>query len=643
MIDMPYYEIAVGKNQATLPFLLTYSSEELLDQGQIVTVPLRRQLALGIVINESSSYIEKQKIKNITGAFPYKLPEESIELLKWLQVFYPFSVGATTLHFLPSPLNRDYQISDQPNTLDTAIELNDSQLSVVKNVTNSLAKTILLHGETGSGKTRIYLTLAKETLENHKSALLLVPEIGLSSQLWEEARKIFGDKAVFYHSDLTNKEKWQVWSRVQKGENLLIIGPRSCLFLPFHYLGTVIIDEAHESAYKQQQNPRYDARIVAAKLASIYNCKLLLGSATPRLQEIYAIERSGEVLSLKGAATAKTTRREINIVDTTDTNNFTKSRILSNSLVHAIKEALAAGKQSLILLNKRGTARFIQCSNCKWVAACSKCSSALTYHHDSYSTVCHICEKKQPVPVLCPECGSHDLTFKSPGTKAVTEEVLTLFPTARVRRFDSDNKKADKLASHMSDIISGKVDILIGTQLIAKGLDVPNLSVVGILSAESSLLFPDFSSEERSYHMLHQVIGRVARGHIDGKVIIQTSQVDNPVISFAIKGSWDEFISREKKIRQQFLYPPYVHMGRVWLKRKSTASAESAIQKLRSSLENCPGISVSAAHPSFHEKENDYFAWQIILRSKKRSGLLSALHALPAGDWQYDIDIDTLL
>jgi primosomal protein N' (replication factor Y) len=322
---------------------------------------------------------------------------------------------------------------------------------------------------------------------------------------------------------------------------------------------------------------------------------------------------------------------------------FTRQPHISDMLIDSIQQSLNKQEQSLVFLNRRGTARVILCQQCGWQAMCPHCDLPLTYHGDLHNVRCHTCGYTTSAPTSCPECSSANIILKSIGTKAIVDELTSIFPSARIQRFDTDNAKDERLESHYDSIRDGNVDIIVGTQLIAKGLDLPKLSTVGVVVADTSLYLPDYSSSERSYQLLRQVIGRVGRGHRSGSIIIQTYDPANPVIRAAASGSWDAFYKNELTERQAFTFPPYCYTLKISCRRATTKGAMTAAAKATDALRHSGlRISVDGPMPAFHEKAAGKYQWQAIIKSKDRGELIKAIHLLPA-NWSFDIDPNNLL
>jgi primosomal protein N' (replication factor Y) len=425
----------------------------------------------------------------------------------------------------------------------------------------------------------------------------------------------------------------------------VVVGARSALFAPLANIGLIVVDEAHETAYKQDQAPYYHASAEAAKLAALHTATLVLGSATPLVGD-YAIATAKQRPIIRMTQTATQTvaaAKTTTIVDLRDRANFTRSSYLSNQLLAAVQATLGKQEQSLLFLNRRGTARVVLCQQCGWQALCPHCDLPLVYHGDQHLMRCHSCEYKAASPTSCPVCRSTAIIFRSIGTKAVAEEIQRLFPEARVQRFDTDNKKHERIEQHYDAVRGGGVDILVGTQTLAKGLDLPSLGLVGVIIADTSLYFPDFSAQERTYQLLSQVLGRVGRGHRSSQAVIQTYAPESNLLQAVITKDWDSFYNTELAERKQFLFPPYCYLLKLTCQRASSAAAQRAAEALVKKLQQeMPMLAVEGPTPSFHEKVQNHFVWQVIVKAKRRAQLLEVIAGLPSG-WLHDIDPMNLL
>jgi primosomal protein N' (replication factor Y) (superfamily II helicase) len=490
------------------------------------------------------------------------------------------------------------------------------------------------------------LELAKKQFASGKSVLILTPEISLTPQLVKEFEAVFGSQTLVLHSNLTEAERRESWLNILNAkDSVVVIGPRSALFAPFKDLGLVVIDESHEGAYKQEQAPHYQATRVAAKLAELHKAQFVMGSATPSVSDYFIAQAKNMPILRMNSPAVKSASHQVktSVIAANNKTQFNRNHYLSDKLLKAIEARLSRGEQSLMFLNRRGTARLVLCQNCSWQALCPNCDLPLTYHGDGFVMRCHTCGYKASAPTKCPVCASTDIIYKSMGTKAVVEALQKLFPNARIQRFDSDSKKAERLEQHYKAIKAGDIDILVGTQILVKGLDLPKLSLVGVISADHSLSFPDYTAEERAFQQLSQILGRVGRGHIEGEAIIQTFRPDSLAIGAAIGKSWDIFYESQIKERQKFMFPPFCYLLKLTCTRKSINSARSAAVKLHQDLNKLPlKMQVIGPTPSFYEKSAKGFTWQLVIKSKNRSELLEVIKNLPSG-WSFDIDPEDLL
>ncbi len=643
---MQFVEVFVASPSYHGQDTLTYSATMPVRVGDIVSVPLQRKTALGLVARVSSkkpSFATKAIISS--NSLP-EIPPVLLSLLTWLREYYPAPLGILTQLLLPKAMPaRPLEVRPLPKPYTTPTPpLTKDQRTAIANIQGPGLH--ILHGETGTGKTRVYIELAKKALSEGKSSIILTPEIGLTSQLSAHFTAVFGARVIVVHSKLTDATRARLWQyTLEQPEPLIIIGPRSALFYPLKHVGLIIIDEAHETAYKQDQAPYYHTTPVAGKLASLHNAPLVLGSATPLVSDYFiATAKNRPILRMTQTATGDSTPNvATKIVDLRDRKHFNKSQYISDELIVAIKNTLQKNEQSLLFLNRRGTARVVFCEQCGWQAECPHCDLPLIYHGDAHRMRCHSCNFSASAVTSCPECRHTSIVFKVIGTKAIVEEATRLFPEARIMRFDTDNKKTERIEEHYDALASGNVDILIGTQTIAKGLDLPRLGLVGVLVADTGLYFPDFSAKERTFQLLVQVLGRVGRGHRDGQVVVQTYTPDSPLLQAALNKKWSEFYNAELTERRTFTFPPFCYLLKLTCKRASSSAAARAANDLANELRSRGDpIRIEGPAPSFHEKSQGKFAWQIIVKTKERTRLTQIVQALPSG-WSYDIDPMNLL
>lgn len=656
---MYYYFVWVRSNRYHGSEPLTYSSDVRLPTGSVVQIELQKEVILGLVTGPTSK--PRFATKPITSVLDLPpIPAHLIKLCSWLKEYYPAPIGIITQQLLPAKLSGK-QLGGA--TLDLSVEgrfvpevdlfkvaldklpaLTEQQAAALDAMTDR--DTYLVHGTTGSGKTRLYIELAAKTVASGKSAIILTPEISLTSQLAGTFRAIFSERVIVMHSQQAPAERQKAWLDCLRATGpVIVIGPRSALFSPVEKLGLIVLDEAHEVAYKQEQAPQYQTGRVASYLAGLTRATLVLGSATPAVSDYYlAQQKQKPIIKLDELAQAGLYKdSKVTIVDRKDYSLFSRSPFLSLELIKAVELALARGEQTLLYLNRRGTARLIMCEKCGWQATCPHCDVPLTYHGDKHELRCHSCNYQGKVPGACPDCGHPSVIFKTAGTKAIVEEVERLFPNARVARFDTDNARAERFEQHYDNIREGKVDILVGTQLLAKGLDLPKLSTLGVLLADTSLYMPDFSAQERTFQLISQVLGRVGRGHVLGRAVIQTYHPEHPVLLNAISGNYEGFLERELADRKQFMFPPFCYLLKLTARRESVKSAEAAADKLKHAIQASGySVRVEGPAPCFYERFQNKYQWQLVVKARERSELTRVIADLPA-NWSYDIDPMDLL
>lgn len=642
---MYYFEAAIADTH-TGKKVFTYNSNFKLAIGSIIKVPFGKKQVWAIVI-ATVKQTPTFKTKKVDDKPFIKLPLASVKLLIWMLDYYPEDNGLITKLFLPSKITGT--VSDlakipmqigQGNKLPKAT---NEQAKVLKKVKSTNNKRVLLHGDTGTGKTRVFIEIAKKILKNGQSVLILTPEIGLTPQLINDLKKYLACPIVLTHSALTNSKRLLAWYyTLNNAKPTIYVGPRSALFLPFINLGLIVIDEAHDDSYKQLQSPKYQSLNVAGQLANLHNCLLIHSTATPNIEE-YEVAKARQFLILTMRKTAAGNQTSsTHVIDLKNREHFTKNPYLANELIDAINKALKKNEQIMLFLNRRGSARVIQCSQCAWKAMCPKCNLPLIYHHDTHVVRCHSCNYKDKSPSKCPKCGSLNIIYKVLGTKSLVEQVKKLFPKARIKRFDADSPTAEHYHKQIETIKQGDVDIIIGTQLITKGIDLPKLSVVGVINADTGLNLPDYRAEEVTFQQLYQVTGRAARGHIKSQLFIQTSAPDHPIMTAIKKRSWLDFYNYEFPKRRAFAYPPQTFLAILKITQKSSSLARTKSQVLFKQLNKYSNVKLLGPSPSFYEKTARGYTWQIILKAKKRSQLVEITKQLPSG-WIANIDPSSLL
>jgi primosomal protein N' (replication factor Y) len=525
----------------------------------------------------------------------------------------------------------------------TVYDLTEEQQAAVLQISESEKITHILHGVTGSGKTRVYQELARKALAENKSVLVLVPEISLTPQLAAEFEQLH-EHVLVLHSGLTEAKRHTNWQMLKDSTHpWVIVGPRSSLFSPLQDLGLIIVDECHEPSYNQDSQPKYSALRVARKLAELSgNAKLVLGSATPLISDYFvATATNTPIVNLTTPTNKRNTRVEV--VDMRERDIFGTHPLFSKRLLDAMNNSITQSEQILLFHNRRGTARMSLCSNCGWVAECPNCHLPLRLHHDRGELRCHTCGHNESLPQLCPECKSTDIDFKGYGSKRIESEIRKLFPNAEVARFDGDTPAEEQLHNRYQDLYDNKIQIIIGTQGIAKGLDLPNLNTVGIVQADSELFIPDYSSAERSFQLTTQVIGRAGRSGQASSVIIQTLNPDHPAIIHAKNQDYESFYNHEIEERTAEHMPPLTYLLQLTVGYASIKSAEDAARKLKESLKKThKDIHVRGPSPAFHEHRGSLYYQQLIVSCAKRSTLVAIANKLPQR-WQFTLDPINLL
>lgn len=625
----------------------TYHSQPQLQLGTIVVVSVGKKKLTGVIIATAKkpSFTTKP-IEQILVEKP--LPTSLISLAGWMSDYYATHMALVLQTFLPSGLTKSRRETKRETTVATRdrtnIVLNKEQVAAVAAITEHSGGTLLLHGVPGSGKTQVYIESAKSELVQGRSSIVLVPEIALTPQLVAEFTNHF-PHVVVTHSHMTEAERHKAWLQVlHANQPLIVIGPRSALFMPLPNLGLIVIDEAHEPSYKQDQSPRYSALRTASVLAKLHGrTKVVLGSATPSVSDYYIAERTASpIIKLTKPAVA-TERPSVELIDLRRKELFREHRFLSDALLARIRESLQSGQQALLFHNRRGTAPTTLCSNCGWSALCEACFVPMTLHADKHQLLCHICGRNHRVPPSCPECGNPSIVFRGIGTKLIEDEIQKTFPKATIARFDADNAADQTLDRRYQEIYDGHIDILIGTQILAKGLDVPRLSVVGVLQADNGLHLPDYQAEERVFQLLYQVAGRVGRGRHESHVVVQTFLPEHTTIAKALERDYDGFYQGQLKERQRGVFPPFTYLLKLTTSYKTETGAIRAARAMANKLRTAyPHLLIQGPTPAFYERLHGNYRWRLLIKSKKRSELAAIAATIPVG-WQVDLDAANLL
>lgn len=534
-----------------------------------------------------------------------------------------------------------YRINDN-NEIEDLVKLNPYQIDAYNQINNSHKDVILLNGVTGSGKTEIYMHLIKDALDNKKSAILLVPEISLTPQIIARFKKHFNNIAVL-HSGLSQGEKYDEYRKILNKEVNIVIGARSAIFAPLNDLGIIIIDEEHSQTYKQDHNPRYNAIDVAILRGKTHNCKVILGSATPMVED-YARAKKGyyELVKLDKRAN-NASMPIVNIVDMT---KETKkgNKIFSEELLLSIEDRLNKQEQIMLLLNKRGYSSYLMCTSCGEVKKCPNCDITLTYHKTSNMNRCHYCGYADNNKEVCSKCNTK-LVNMGLGTEKVEEEIMKLFPTARVLRMDIDT--TNNKGSHQKIIdkfMNHEADILVGTQMISKGLDFPLVTLVGVINADTILNLPDFRSSERTYDLISQVSGRAGRSNLKGKVVIQTYNEDNYAIKLVSSNNYEDFYNEEILIRKKIYYPPYSFIALVKVGGKDFNETLKEANKIGNYLrKNVDKEIILGPSVASLSRINNIYYFEIIIKYRDKDNIIKLLNDvkdLTIGSSKFNVQFD---
>ncbi len=567
------------------------------------------------------------KIKDILSISPnFLIPQSYLLVVDWISKYYFCSLGEALNLFMPPEMkNPRKQILETRSQKLKIKKLNTEQEKIFKKLRTNLGKKdkkpALIHGVTGSGKTEVYIHLAKETIKAGKQVIVLVPEIILTPQTVERFEEAFGNQITLIHSKISKSEKYHCYQNFSKGEKKIIVGPRSALLVPSENIGLIIIDEEQEDAYKQDKNPRYNTIDLAEQIAKELNALLVLGTATPRA-ETYCKAKTGiyDLYELKNRHN-QLLLPPAEVVDLKEEIKKKNYSPLSEKMIADIENTLKKKKQVLLFINRRGTSTFVSCRECGFVENCPNCDIPLIHHvsnRDS-SLRCHHCDYKKAVPTACPECKSVKIKFFGSGVEKVEHEINELFPRARVKRVDSETiKSKSDHKKFYSDFKNHKIDIAIGTQMIAKGFDIPGVDMVGIVSADVGLHMPHFRAGEKTFRILTQVSGRSGRTHDVGKTIIQTYWPESDAIKTASKHDYGLFYNEEIKHRAELDYPPFSKIIRVVSENRSSTKAKNEIQKVAEDLKKAD-IEFIGPGLCFFQRLRNKWRFHIIIKLKTKS------------------------
>ncbi|MDP3702770.1 MAG: primosomal protein N' [Candidatus Omnitrophota bacterium] len=588
--------------ERTFHYLIPSTLRDAVVPGVRVKAPFGPKERQGFVVRvlPKSPLKELKSIRRTVDPRPV-IAGERWELAAWLSSTYYCSLGEALAAMVPTALRltaQPHAPAPDAHSEPAHLELSAAQRRAFELIASALkspqSKTLVLHGVTGSGKTELYLQAIDLVLRQGRGAICLVPEISLTLQTIDRFRERFGDQVALWHSRLTATQRAQAWVRLERGEARIVVGARSAVFAPVTHLGLVILDEEHESTYKQEDTPRYHAREVAAARATLTGATVLLGSATPSVESYYAAAKgSGRLVTLPERVAGRSLPK-VEIIDMREElSRRHRMAPLSDRLQRLIQEAVDQEEQVMLLLNRRGFSRIVQCPTCGTVVRCSRCSVPLIFHAARGELICHYCNFHQPPAELCGQCRKGYLRFRGTGTERVESELHRLFPTQSIARMDADTTKRRESHRELYEAFKARqVIMLVGTQMIAKGLDFPEVTLVGVVSADTALNLPDFRAGERTFDLLTQVAGRAGRGARPGRVLIQTYYPTHYAIEAAQHHDYQRFYAEEIRMRRRLALPPFCHLIELTLHASSRPRADDAAQALAA------GLKRAAARPA---------------------------------------------
>jgi len=525
----------------------------------------------------------------------------------------------------------DPSLKDVPIPEKLTTEQQEALEPIEQAIEEKRPETFLLHGVTGSGKTEVYLRAIEKVLASGQEAIVLVPEISLTPQMTARFKARFGHLVAVMHSALSQGEKYDEWRKIDRGEVKVVVGARSAIFAPFKNIGIIILDEEHESTYKQEESPRYHARDVAIERAKFYQCPVILGSATPSLESYARTTKNVYTLLTLTKRAKEIAMPTVDIVDMRAQLQLGNRSMFSIELADAIRDRLAKKEQIVLFLNRRGFSSFVLCRDCGTTVECPNCDISLTYHRVSELLKCHYCGHEERVPTQCPQCESEHIRFFGTGTQRVEEEIMKLFPEARVIRMDVDTTSRkgshEKLLRQFSE---GEADILLGTQMIAKGLDFPNITLVGVLAADTTLHLADFRAAEKTFQLMTQVSGRAGRHELPGEVFIQTYSPEHYAIELAKEQHYESFYEMEMKTRKQFGYPPFYYFTLIQFSHEDVLKVNEFAQKATTFLREQLSTTTMIIGPtaSAISRMNNRYRYQCLIKYKQESKLTPTLQQL---------------
>lgn len=577
--------------------------------------------------------VQESKIKPVKRIID-KQPlfgEELIEMAKWISHYYLCTLGEAVFSMIPSG-RRDVSAGgfsfEQDFSENVENALSDEQKNCVNDICDNPNGFHYIYGPTGTGKTEVFLSLAKKMIDDGKGVIYLVPEIGLTGQVAKDVAKRFNNNCAVLHSGLTPSQRLSEWHRIMNNEARIVIGARSAIFAPVVNLGLVIIDEEHDGSYKSGNNPRYHARQVAMHRCSKLNIPLVMGSATPSVEAWYGMQKR---TIIKHSLTKRLAGGEMPKIACIDLTKYQSENCISKPLEENIKKTLENGHQSILFLNRRGFTHFFRCNSCGYEIVCKNCSVPLTYHKNENRLRCHYCNWSIFPPQTCPKCGSMDIGTSGFGTEFIEAETKAKFPNARIVRLDTDAlKNKDELLTTLEDFKNHKYDILLGTQMVAKGLNFPNLELVGVILADAGLHMPDFRAGERTFSLITQVAGRAGRYFPNGKVYVQTYCPNHEPVLFACHNRIDDYYDYEIRQRQMLDFPPFTRLLRIVFRSfNKLLASETSNDAAKILSQNVPrGVEIIGPAECPIEKLNSSWRYQVLLKGNSILPLQNAARKL---------------
>ncbi len=639
-----YYLITLPGLKSPVKNEFTYQSTNKLNKGDLVQVPLKTKTYLGVVLDSSPK--PKFNCREITQIlYPKFLTEQHLQTTQFISQYYFASVAQCINLYIPPSIETPKSLKMLSENLCSEIQESDTlplntlteiQDETFQNILAETNKMHMIHGVTGSGKTEIYLHLAKKYLEEGKQVLILLPEISLTPQIQKKFTQHFGkDNVVIYNSSLNKTEKLQAFLDIRNNNKKIAIGARSSLFLPFVNLGLIVMDEEHDHAYKQENNPKYHARSIFQYLVKQNNALGVIGSATPSLESFNASQEDIIKYHRIDKKAFEQADPQISIVDMAQEIRVGNYPI-SYKLHQEIENALANKKQTIILCNKRGFASYMQCRDCGHVEKCTHCDVSLTYHKiPKVSLQCHYCDYRMIPANSCKECRSTSFLDKGVGIQQILEELTKFFPKANIERVDSDSmSKKNSYHTLHKKLENKEIDIIVGTQIVATGLSFEDVSVVGVINIDSSINFPDFRSTEKTLFLLNQITGRTNRKHSDGKVIIQSFNPNEPILHEFTDKTLIHFYKSELKHRKNFNYPPFARITLLTHKHKQISKQDKEIDRIEKVLDS-QKIKYKSA-PALIYKKNNYYHHHILINSLSPNQIIAKLNLNK--DWHINRD-----